>query len=85
MPIKQRPYQTSPQRKQEIDRQVDDMLQKGMVRESVSPWSSPVVHVKKKKGSFRSCVDLRKVNAVTRKDSFPMPSVSDTLNALSAT
>ena len=73
LPIKQRPYRASPKFKQEIDRQVEDMLQKGIIRESVSPWSSPVVLVKKKDGSFRFCVDLRKVNAVARKDSFPMP------------
>ena len=85
LPIKQRPYRPSPKCEQEIDRQVEDMLQKGIIRESVSPWSSPVVLVKKKDGSFRFCVDLRKVNAVTRKDSFPMPLVSDTLDALSGT
>ena len=70
MPIKQRPYRTSPQCKQEIDRPVKDMLQKGVIRESISPWSSPVVLVKKKNGSFRFCVDLRKVNAVTVKRHF---------------
>ena len=59
MPIKQRPYRTSTWCKQEIDPQVKDMLQKGII------WSSPVVLVKKKDGSFRSCVDLRKNNAVT--------------------
>ena len=85
MPIKQRPYRTSPECKQEIDRQVEDMLQKGIVQESVSPWSSPVVLVKKKDGSFRFCVDFRRVNRVTRKDSFPMPLVSETLDALSGT
>ena len=78
MPIKQRTYRTSPRCKQEIDCQVDDMLQKGIIRETVSPWSSPVVLVKQKNGSFRFCVDLRKVNAVTRKGNFPMPLVSDT-------
>ena len=85
MPIKQRPYRTSPQCKQEIDRQVEEMLRKGIIRESVFPWSSPVVLVKKKDGSFRFCVDLRKVNTVTRKDGFHMPLVSDTLEALSGT
>ena len=85
IPIKQRPYRTSPRCKQEIDRQVGDMLQKGIIRQFVSPWSSPVVLVKKKNGNFRFCVDLRKVNAVTRKDSFPMPLVSDTLDALNGT
>ena len=83
MPIKQRPYHTSPECKQEIHRQVEDMLQKGIVQESVSPWSSPVVLVKKKDGRF--CVDFRRVNRVTRKDSFPMPLVSETLDALSDT
>ena len=86
MPIKQRPYRTSPECKHEIDRQVEDMLQKGIVQESVSPWSSPVVLVKKKDGgSLRFCVDFRRVNRVTRKDSFPMPLVSETLDALSGT
>ena len=61
------------------------MRQKGIVRESVSPWNSPVVLVKKKDGGFRFCVDSRKVNAVTRKDSFLIPSVSDTLDALNGT
>ena len=77
MPIKQRPYRTSRLCKQEIVRQVDDMLQKGIIRESVSPWSSPVDLVKKKNGSLRFCVDLKKFTAVTRKDSFPMPLLSD--------
>ena len=60
------------------------MLRKGIIRESVSPWSSPVVLFKKKDGSFRFCVaDLRQFNAVAKKDSFPMPLLSDILDALS--
>ena len=83
--VKQKPYRTSPQCKQEIDRQVGDMFRKGIIRESVSPWSSPVVLFKKKDGSFRFCVaGVRQFNAVT-KDSFPMRLVSDTLDALSGT
>ena len=85
MPIKQRPYRTTPENKQEIDRQVDDMLQRGIIQESVSPWSSPVVLVKKKDGEMRFCIDFRSVNKITKKDSFPMPLVADTLDALSGT
>ena len=69
-PIKQRPYRVSPDVKKEIDPQVDEMLEKGIIQESVSPWSSPVVLVKKKDRSYRFCVDFRKVNKVTKVDSF---------------
>ena len=58
------------------------MLQKGIIQESVSPWSSPVVLVKKKDGSYRFCVDFRKVHKVTKVDSFPMPLVADALDSL---
>ena len=69
----------------EIDRQVEDnYAPKGITRESVSPWSSPVFLVKKKDHSncSRFCVDLRKDYAVTTKDSLPTALVFDTLDAL---
>ena len=50
LPIKQRPYRTSPKCKQEIDRQMEDMLQKGIIREFASPWSSPVYSSRQEKG-----------------------------------
>ena len=80
-PIKQRPYRVYPYVKKEIDRQVDEMLEKGIIQESVSPWSSPVVLVKKKDGSHRFCDDFHKVNKVTKVDgSFPMPLLADALD-----
>ncbi len=85
LPIKQRPHRTTPESKQEIDRQVSDMLDRGIIQESVSPWSSPVILVKKKNGEMRFCVDFRRINKVTKKNSFPMPLVADTLDALSGT
>ena len=51
------------------------MLDQGVVRPSTSPWSSPIVMVQKKDGSWRFCVDYRKVNAVTRQDAYPLPRI----------
>ena len=61
---------------------VEDMLQQGVIKESVSPWASPVVLVKKKDGSMRFCVDYRKLNAITKKDVFPLPRIDDALDLL---
>ena len=82
-PIKQRPRRTSPSKHAEIERQVDDLLQRGVIKKSSSPWSSPVVLVTKKDGSQRFCVDYRQVNAVTVKDAYPLPRIDDSLCALS--
>ena len=58
------------------------MLEKRVIQPSDSPWSSPIVLVKKKDGSVRFCIDYRKVNAITRKDAYPLPRVDDTLDTL---
>ena len=60
------------------------MLEKGISQESVSPWSSPAVLVKKKDRSYRFCADFRKVNKATKVDSFPMPLVVDALDSLAS-
>jgi hypothetical protein len=61
---------------------LEDMRQRGVIEESDSPWSSPVVLVPKKNGDLCFCVDYRKLNDVTRKDCFPLPRIDDTLDTL---
>ena len=81
VPIKSHPYKTPMHVKKEIRKQVDDMLKHNIIEESESPWSSPVVLVKKKNDTYRFCVDFRKVNKVTCKDAFPLPLMDDALQA----
>lgn len=69
-------------RKEEVRKLLEDMLGKGVIQPSDSPWSSPIVLARKKDGSVRFCVDYRKVNSVTRKDAYPLPRIDDTLDTL---
>ena len=62
--------------------QVKEMLRDEVIRPSTSPWTSPVVMVKKKDGSMRFCVDFRKMNDATIKDAHPLPRIDDTLESL---
>jgi len=81
-PIRQHPYRTPIKQQEVIKEEIDKMLEKGVISPSTSPWSSPVVLVPKKSGGYRFCIYFRKINAVTRKYSFPLPHIGDIIDAV---
>ena len=81
-PIRQRLRRQSIEERGIVQREVQDMLNKGVIEESSSPWASPVVLVRKKDGSWRFCIDFRKLNSVTKKDTYPLPRIDDALDTL---
>lgn len=82
LPIKQAPRRIPLQMREEVKKILDEMKRQGVIEESQSPWVSPAVMVKKKDGTIRFCVDYRKLNAVTVKDSYPIPRIDDMLDQL---
>ena len=62
---------------------LDDMEENVVIRPSHSPWASLIVLVQKEDGSHQFCVDYQKLNAVTRKDAYPIPRIDDSLDTLS--
>lgn len=81
-PFRQAHRRYPAQQREEIDRQVRDLLKQGLIEPTSSPWASNVVLVAKKDGSKRFCVDYRQLNAKTIKDAYPLPRINDTLDAL---
>ena len=81
-PIKHHPRRV-PLAHAEAEKQaIEDLKAKGVIRESTSPWASPIVLVAKKDGGVRPCVDYRRVNQLVKPDGFPLPRIQDCLDAV---
>lgn len=81
-PIKQHPYRTNPHKRLLLQSEVKFMLENGIAESSNSPWSSPCLLIPKSDGSMRFCTDFRRVNAVTKPDSYPLPRIDDCVDRL---
>ena len=81
-PIYQRPRTFPPPIAAEIEKQCQELEMNDIIEKSKSPWSSPIVPIKKKDGTLRLCIDYRKLNRVTKTDKFPLPNLSDAIYGL---
>ncbi|KAJ9539016.1 hypothetical protein OSB04_031749 [Centaurea solstitialis] len=80
--IAKSPYRLAPSEMQELSNQLQELLDKGFIRPSSSPWGAPVLFVKKKDGSFRMCIDYRELNKITIKNRYPLPRIDDLFDQL---
>nr|CAD1829251.1 unnamed protein product [Ananas comosus var. bracteatus] len=81
-PISKAPYRIAPTELKELKAQLQDLLDKGFVRPSVSPWGAPVLFVKKRDGPLLLCVDYHELNKVTVKNKYPLPRIDDLFDQL---
>ena len=76
------PYRMAPMELKELKLRLQELLEKGFIRPSVSPWGAPMLFVKKKDGTLRLCVDYRKLNKITVKNKYPLPRIDDLFDQL---
>lgn len=80
--VSRRPYRLAPVERKKVQEMVKELLDKNVIRESNSPFASPIIMVKKKNGEDRLCVDYRELNANTVRDNYPLPLISEQLDQL---
>ena len=83
-PIRQKPYRTPLQKRQLVEKAINEMLEANIIRKSRSPWSSPIILVKKFDGSERFCVDMRKINAISKTITNFLPNIDSILTLLNS-
>ena len=81
-PISMTPYRMTSVELQELKVQIQDLLDRGFIRPSTSPWGAPVLFAKKKDKTLRLCIDYRQLNRVTIKNRYPLPRIDDLFDQL---
>ena len=81
IPIRLRPFRTSPEAKRIIEQQIKEMKEKGIIEDSHSPYASPVVLVKKRDLTWRFAIDYRELNKISINDAFPLPLIQDLIDS----
>ena len=81
-PIAKTPYRLAPPEMQELSTQLQELLDRGFIRPSSSPWGAPILFLKKKDGTHRMCIDYRELNKLTVKNRYPLPRIDDLFDQL---
>ncbi|KAK5770425.1 hypothetical protein PVK06_046575 [Gossypium arboreum] len=81
-PVSIAPYRMAPKELVELKAQIQELLDRGFIRPSVSPWGAPVLFVKKKDGTMRMCIDYRQLNKLTIKNKYPLPRIGNLFDQL---
>ncbi|KAL8089278.1 hypothetical protein AgCh_038903 [Apium graveolens] len=81
-PVSKAPYRMAPVEMKELAKQLQELLDKGVIRPSVSPWGALVLFVKKRDESMRLCIDYRELNKLTIKNKYPLPRIDDLFDQL---
>ncbi len=82
LPIRQRFYRVSPEKQEFLEAEVKYLLNTGLAKPSYSSWASPCILVEKPDRTYRFCTDYRKLNSITKPDSFPLPRMEDCIDSM---